>query len=186
MEIWNVPWHQTWRCSFEIAQLVCGPVFPHYTPFLPFWNGNVHSMPLYVGSVSSAFLVWFYGGYRLRDGWESLKRLWTGLLNRVETVNNYGYFGSWTKYILHHDTAISLWGQGVECGGLNENGLHSLRGSGITTGVALLELVWSCWRKCVIGVGFYLLLNCLSVGSYSLCKYCRLLPLILVALQTGW
>ena len=32
-------------------QSCCGPVFAHYVPFHPFWNNNVYSVPLYVGSM---------------------------------------------------------------------------------------------------------------------------------------
>jgi hypothetical protein len=39
------------------------PVFPHYAVFPPFWNGNVYPVP-YVGSMWSAFLFWFYRGFR--------------------------------------------------------------------------------------------------------------------------
>ena len=28
-----------------------GTVFPHYAPFLPFWNGNAYHAPFYVGSI---------------------------------------------------------------------------------------------------------------------------------------
>ena len=52
------------------------------------------------------------------------------------------------KYSLHYDMATSLWGPRVECGGLNENGSHRLKGGGtvrryslVKVGVALLEEV---------------------------------------------
>ena len=33
-----------------------GPVFSHCVPIPLFWNDNIHSVPLHIGSVPSAFL----------------------------------------------------------------------------------------------------------------------------------
>ena len=41
------------------------------------------------------------------------------------------------------------------CGNLNGTGPHKPIGSGIFEGVALLEWVWTCWRKYItVGAGF--------------------------------
>lgn len=58
-----------------------GPVFPLCALCPPFWNGNIYSMPLYVGSMQSTFWLGFYRGY----SWENALslgrdfRLWSSL-----------------------------------------------------------------------------------------------------------
>lgn len=63
LEICRVLWNETWK--YRIWSLPScfwshfGPVFLHYAPFPPFCNINVYSVPLYVGSIWSAFSFWF-------------------------------------------------------------------------------------------------------------------------------
>lgn len=68
-----------------VLQSSFGPAFPHCSPFPPFWNSNVCSLPLYIRSVYSAFLSWFYRGLQLGDCPVSWKILNFGLLHGVET-----------------------------------------------------------------------------------------------------
>ena len=48
------------------------------------------------------------------------------LLNIVETVIDYGNFGSWTTCFLHSDVFKILWGQGVQYDSLNINAPHKI------------------------------------------------------------
>lgn len=49
-------------CS-AVFQSSFGPIFPHYIPFPPIFNGNIYSVPLYVVSMPSDFLFCFIGGF---------------------------------------------------------------------------------------------------------------------------
>jgi hypothetical protein len=67
----------------------------------------------------------FTKGYK----WEifsSLRRNFQ-LLNCVESQQMYGEFWNWTKWVSHHNIAMSLGGQGMDRISLNENRLHKLK-----------------------------------------------------------
>jgi hypothetical protein len=47
---------QTYRCQTELQEsmfafLGFGHIPPPYAPIPPFWNGNIYSVPLYVGRI---------------------------------------------------------------------------------------------------------------------------------------
>lgn len=50
-----------------------------------------------------------------------LPSLWRDFF--LKCWESYWLWGLWTKCILYYDVAISLWGQRMICGGLNENGI---------------------------------------------------------------
>lgn len=71
-------------------------------------------------------------GITVKHCLESQKRLCG-----IETVKHHGDFWSSTKYILHYNMSIGLWGQGVECGGFNESGPLSSY-----VWIFVIQLVW--------------------------------------------
>lgn len=52
-------------------------------PYRFFWNGNMYSVLLHVGSIKFRVLVWFglvFAGVTIKTLSESQKRLWTGFV----------------------------------------------------------------------------------------------------------
>ena len=58
-----------------------------------------------------------------------------GLVNSLETERLWRLL-KWTACILHYDMAMSLWGQGIECSGFNDNNSHGL----VDLNTSLVEL----------------------------------------------
>ena len=67
-----------------------------------------------------------------------------------------GIFEVGLNAFLHYDMVKNPFGrQGIECGNLNVINLQKLIGVALLGGMALLEWVWPCWRKCItLEVGF--------------------------------
>lgn len=66
--------------EFRVCHASCsyfGAVFPHCVPFPAFWDGDISSVPLHVGSMWYSFWFLFYGGLHLTDCHISQKSLWT-------------------------------------------------------------------------------------------------------------
>ena len=60
--------------------------FLTYAPFPPLWNGNVSTVPLYVGSMWSVCYFYFIGHYSYEIAWISGETLNFEILSALKTV----------------------------------------------------------------------------------------------------
>lgn len=70
------------------------PLFPHCGLVPPFWNGNIYSVSLYVGTCD-LFFIFYFDLTRVivkKMSWVSLDTLNFGLLNNIEILIECGGF----------------------------------------------------------------------------------------------
>lgn len=119
---WSKPWN-TWHGTTLFAvchsriQSSFGPVFPYCDHILPLLTGNVYSKPSYAESVYIICIV-FLWGVKIK---ESIREDF-GILNSVESSEDYGNFWSWTNSILCHKMVVGIWELWGWMWGLHEKG----------------------------------------------------------------